>query len=681
VSTSRQLAAIMFTDIEGYTALMQKDEQLAIQMRTRHRDIFNSITEKHHGKILQYYGDGTLSMFNSVVDAVSCGVELQQSFLAAPEIPVRIGIHSGDITILGDEIAGDGVNIASRIESLAGPGSVLISRRVYDEIKNHSKFNVVSVGRIPLKNVRNPMVIYALANEGLKVPDRSKVRKMALHKMGIGSTRKRVLMAAIVLFVITFLYGAFLWYQQNQTHGENLGPKSIAVLPFVNLSKDSSQEYFSDGMTADLLSQLARVKDLRVVSRTSVMQYKNTDKSLKQIAEELNATHILEGSVIRHHDQVRIAINLIEAKTDNPIWSVDFDRDVKDVLKVQREVSLEVVKLLKADLTEAERSRVEKIATTNERAYDYYQKGQNLIRRTQGTINQLDEAVRLFEEAIKLDPNFSLAYVGLADTYLSYAAWGRISPKEALPKARAAAHLAQDLDDQLGESYQTLGAIYLHQQDHETAALYLHKALDLSPSYVETYSWLAKLNLLQGNSDEAVRFFREAQDLDPLSTLYTGYIIWAYYINGEYEKAIEVSEEVLVEHPTDSFVLWSLANVYIGKQEHYKAIEILKRRNIGSNNWTMGYAYGRLGEYDEARKILNYNLKKAKDDYVPAMMISTIYLGLNEQDKALLWLEKAIEEGIAPIMLPEVTIGPKFAPLRSDPRFQEIMARAKLRQS
>jgi len=672
----------MFTDIEGYTALMQKDEQLAIQMRTRHRDIFNSITEKHHGKILQYYGDGTLSMFNSVVDAVSCGVELQQSFLAAPEIPVRIGIHSGDITLLGDEIAGDGVNIASRIESLAGPGSVLISRRVYDEIKNHSKFNVVSVGRIPLKNVRNPMVIYALANEGLKVPDRSKVRKMALHKMGVGTAGKRVLMSAVILFILTFLYGVFLYINQNRTPAIEEGPKSIAVLPFVNLSNDPSQEYFSDGMTTDLLSQLAKIKDLRVVSRTSVMHYKNTDKPLKIIAAELNATHILEGSVRRHDNQVRIAINLIEAKTDSPIWSVDFDRDIKDVLQVQREVSLEVVKLLKTNVTEAERTRVEKIATTNEQAYDYYQKGQNQIRRTEGTVNQLNEAVRLFEEAIKLDPNFSLAYVGLADAYLSHASWGRISPSKAIPKARAAAHRAQEIDDQLGESYQTLGAIYLHQQDHETAALYLHKALDISPNYAETYSWLGKLNLLQGNLDEAVGFFRKAQKLDPLSTIYTGYIIWTYYINGKYEKAIEVSEEVLMDHPTDSFVLWSLANVYIGKQEQFKAIEIFKRRNIGTNtNWAMGYAYGRLGMLDEARKILDYNLKKAKDNYVPAMMISTIYLGLNERDKALLWLEKAIEEGIAPIMLPEVIMGPKFGPIRSDPRYLELMAKGNLQQS
>lgn len=661
---------------------MQKDEQLAIEMRTRHRDIFNSITEKHHGKILQYYGDGTLSMFNSVIDAVNCGVELQLSFLEAPEIPVRIGIHSGDITLLGDEIAGDGVNIASRIESLAIPGSVLISRTVYHEIKNHSKFKVTSFGKIQLKNVKNPMEIYALANEGLKVPDRSKVRKMAQQKMGRGTSGKRVLIAAIILFVVTFLYGAFLWYQQNQFHGEAISPKSIAVLPFVNLSNDSTQEYFSDGMTTDLLSQLAKIKDLRVVSRTSIMHYKNTDKSLTKIADELNVTHILEGSILRHNQQVRIAINLVEAKTDNSIWSVDFDRDVKDMLKVQREVSLEVVKLLKTNLTEAERTRVEKIPTTNQQAYDYYQKGQNLIRRMQGTFNQLDEAVRLFEEAIKLDPNFSLAYVGLADTYLSYATWGRVSPKKALPKARVAARRAQEIDDELGECYEILGAIYLHQQDQQMAGQYLRKALDLNPNHVETYSWLGKMNLLKGDLTEAVRFFRKAQELDPLSSMYTGFITWAYYIDGQYEKAIEVSEEVLVDHPTDSFVLWVLGNVYVEMQEYTKAIEIFNRRNIiGTNtNWVLGYVFGRAGMYDEARKILEYQLKKAKDDYVPAIMISVIYLGMNEWDEALQWLEKAMEEGIAPILLPDVTIGPKFAPLRSDPRFQELLAKVEVRQ-
>ena len=662
---------------------MQKDERLALQMRNRHRDTFNSITEQHQGKILQYYGDGTLSVFNSIVDAVSCALALQLAFRKAPEIPVRIGIHSGDITLLDDEIAGDCVNIAARIEALAAPGSVLISRRVYEEIKNHTSFEVVSYGEIPFKNVEYPVSILALANEGLVVPDRNKIRRKALRKVGRRVVAKRMMLAAIVLFIATFLYGFLLWYKQNHESLVGVsGPKSIAVLPFVNLSNDPSQEYFSDGMTADLLSQLAKINDLRVVSRTSVMQYKNTDKSLKKIANELNATHILEGSVLRHQDQVRIAVNLIEANTDSPMWSVDFDRDVKDLLQVQREVSLEVVQLLKADITEAERRRVEKLATSNEQAYDSYQKGQNLIRRTSGTVAQLDEAIRLFEQAIGQDPNFSLAYVGLAEAYLSYASWGRASPKDAIPKASEAAHRAQQLDDELGEGYQTLGAIYVHRHEYEMAGQYLQRALDLSPNYVETYSWFAKMNLLHGNVPEAVALFRKAQELDPLSSVFTGYIVWAYYIDGQYDKAIEVSKEVLKDKPTDSFVLWAQANAYIGKGDYSKAIEIFQRRTIGTDtNWALGYAYGRAGMEDEARQVLDFHLNKVKDDFVPAMMISVIYLGLNEQDQAMFWLEKSFEEGIAPILWPEVTMGPKFAPLRSQHRFQDLLAKFDLYKS
>ena len=524
---------------------MQQDEQSAIDMRQRHRSIFNSITEKNHGKVLQYYGDGTLSMFNSIVDAVTCGLQLQLAFRKSPAIPVRIGIHSGDITLIGDEIAGDGVNIASRIEALAVPGSVFISKRAYDEIKNHGEFRVTSFGSIPLKNVQRRVGIYALSNQGLVVPDRGLIRNKAFKKMGMGVVGKRALLAAAVLFVITILYGVLLWQRQQQRVPNIEATKSIAVLPFVNLSNDPDQEYFSDGMTADLLSQLAKINDLRVVSRTSVMQYKNTDKPIKKIANELDATHILEGSVRKHNNQVRIAVNLIEAASDNRIWSVDFDRDLKDVLKVQREVSLEVVRLMQANLTEAERNRVEKIATTNQQAYDLYQKGQNLIRRTSGTVNQLDQAVQLFENAIELDPYFALAFVGLSDTYLSYATWGRMAPRDAIPMATKAALRAQQLDDELGECYQTLGAIALYEQDFQKASRYLTKAIELSPGFAETWAWLAKMYLLQGDLNEAVKFFRKAKVIDPLSTIYTSYTTWAYYLHGQFDRAMEVAEEVL----------------------------------------------------------------------------------------------------------------------------------------
>ena len=451
------------------------------------------------------------------------------------------------------------------IGELAIPGSVLVSDSIYKEVKGNSKYPITSFGTITIANLKKPIGLHALANEGLVVPDRSQLNTGSFNSISKALVLKRLAMVAAVVLVAMILYGAIRWSGQNPTVETVAQAKSIAVLPFVNLSNDPQQEYFSDGMTADLLSQLAKINDLRVVSRTSVMQYKDTNKSLKDIASELDATHILEGSVMKHNDQVRIAVNLIEARTDNRIWSMDFDKGIDDVLQVQREVSLEVVKLMKANLTQEERSRVEKPITTNQEAYDFYQRGQNLIRRTEGTINQLNEAVKLFQKATELDPNFSLAYVGLAEAHLSYATWGRVPPNQAIPKARDAAMKALHLDDEIGECYQILGAISLYEHDFDTSKKYLDLASELSPSYVETYSWIGKMQLMQGNLNKAVDYFRQAQELDPLSTTYTGFIVWAYYLHGEYEKAVMAANQVLRDRPTDSYVLWNLAKCVYGE--------------------------------------------------------------------------------------------------------------------
>ena len=601
----------MSTHILEYPEAVHQGAEVPAELRNQYLDLCSRITEENNGKVLQYQGERSLSMFNNITDAVNCAIQLQIDCSKISKGSIGIGVHSGHISMVGDDIAGDGIDIATSIEALAVPGSVLISDRIYQEIKGYPDFPTISYGAIPIKNIKNQVGLYALTNEGLVVPDRGQLRNAAFKHKGKRLAGRRILITAAVILIAALLYGGITWSRQNHLNDIDPSTKSIAVLPFVNLSNDPEQEYFSDGMTADLLSQLAKINDLRVVSRTSVMQYKDTNKSLRAIASELDATHILEGSVMRHNDQVRIAVNLIEAKTDNRIWSMDFDKGIDDVLQVQREVSLEVVKLMKANLTQAEKLRVEKPITTNQQAYDYYQRGQNLIRRTEGTINQLDEAIRLFEQAIVLDPKFSLAFVGLAETYLSYATWGRIPPNQAIPQARSAAMKALQLDDEIGELYQILGAISLYEYDFRTAEEYLAMAAKLTPSYVETYSWLGQMQLLQGNLQEALSYFRKAQELDPLSTMYTGYIVWAYYLHGQFENAIVAANEVLQDRPTDSYVLWNLANVYMGMKDYDQAIEVFNRRNLGTyTNWALGYTYGLAGSKAKAQDVLDHHLQK-----------------------------------------------------------------------
>jgi len=587
MSQKRQLAAIMFTDIQGYTAMMQQDEEQAIKIRERHRDIFDSTTKKYRGKILQYYGDGTLSIFNSAIDAVKCGIEMQLAFQLDPKIPVRVGIHIGDIIFSEEEIIGDGVNVASRIESLAVAGSVFISDKVYDEIKNQKSIQTRTMGTFELKNVERPVNVFAISNEGLVVPEAreakqmtatfwAEVKRRGLIRSGVAylvvvlllilllreanswltlpewsmqilvtalavgfplamylawnyerspkgfvritsqqswqnpySAGQRkpltgtfIIAGLVLVIVIMYLYPRFLSVDRNQEPIDSavelpVMDKSIAVLPLVNMSNDPDQDYFSDGLTEDILTQLSKIGGLRVVSRTSIMRYKNTTKSIPEIGVELGVAHILEGSVRKYGNKVRISVQLIEAATDNHIWAEDFDRELKNIFAIQRDVSLEVAKVLKVKLTSVEKERFEKIPTSNTEAYDKYLQGKKIIRRGAGTSEDRDQALGLFQEAISMDPNFSLAYVGLADTYLSFVNFGRYSSKEALPKAMEAALKALGIDDEIGECYASLGAIYFYLNDLETSEKYLNKAIDITPSYDMSYNWLGWLNLFE----------------------------------------------------------------------------------------------------------------------------------------------------------------------------------------
>jgi len=290
---TRQLAAIMFTDIEGYTALMQQDEKKGIETRKRHREVFDQITGKYKGKILQYYGDGTLSIFGSAIDAVECGIEMQLEFQKDPKVPVRIGIHTGDVVFSQNDIIGDGVNVASRVESLAVSGAIFISEKVYDEIKNQPELQTLSMGYFELKNVEKPMEIYALANPGLTVPEReqiggkTKITTPEKTSSDEGRDSKKIIkIGAVILGILLVGYFLYLFGPtfnkilsreiKTGMTGEEVRDKSIAVVPLKNLSEEEGSQYFSDGMMEAILSNLCEIGELKVISRTSMEQYRES---------------------------------------------------------------------------------------------------------------------------------------------------------------------------------------------------------------------------------------------------------------------------------------------------------------------------------------------------------------------------------------------------------------------
>jgi len=307
---SRLLAAIMFTDMVGYTALMQKNEQKAKVNRDRHRKVLQDSVAEHQGKILQYYGDGTLIIFSSAIEGVKCAIQIQIELQREPIIPLRIGIHTGDIVYDDEGVYGDGVNVASRIEGLAVSGSILISGKLSDEIKNQQAFSTKLLGTFDLKNVSKPMEIYAMVNDGLTVPNEAEIKTRPKDKS-----------------------------------------KSLAVLPFVNMSADADNEYFSDGITEELLNVLAKVEGLQVTARTSSFAFKGRNEDIKQIGTQLGVKNILEGSVRKAGNRIRITAQLISAVDGYHIWSETYDRQLEDIFAVQDEIAQKITNRLSEKLS------------------------------------------------------------------------------------------------------------------------------------------------------------------------------------------------------------------------------------------------------------------------------------------------------------------------------------------
>ena len=488
---SHQLAAIMFTDIEGYTALMQQDENKAIAIRNRHREAFHSMTRKYKGKILQYYGDGTLSTFSSAIDAVKCGIELQLSFREPPAIPVRIGIHTGDIIFNKEGIIGDGVNVASRIESLAASGSVFISEKVFDEIKNQSGIETESMGIFELKNVNKPQEVFAISNTGLIVPDRSEIQgktsvpKNRADSEGSPSGRRtwiRLTLAAMAILAVLYVFfiaDLDLKPPSINTTIEQPLTKSIVVLPFINDSNDSSNVYIINGLMESILNNLQKIEDLRVVSRTSAEKYRNSTKTSPEIAQELNVSYLISGSGQKIGDRVMLNIQLIDGINDKHLWSEQYAKDASDIFSLQMEVAKSIAGEIEVYVSPKEEEQINKLPTEDPIAYDYFLQGLDLMNK--GKREHYLAAIDLYKEAIKHDPKFARAYAATAMAY--YFRDENQANKEHTEDINFYADQAVLIDPELPQSLIAKALYYVQISDFEESIPYFEKALSLHPNY------------------------------------------------------------------------------------------------------------------------------------------------------------------------------------------------------
>jgi adenylate cyclase len=664
----RQLAAIMFTDMVGYTALMQEDENKAKSNRDRHRKVLEESIQKHHGLTLQYYGDGTLSVFGSVIEAVECAVEIQSELQKEPVIPLRIGLHVGDIVYSDDGVYGDAVNIASRIESLSVPGAVLISEKVYDEIKNHQEFNTVSLGEYELKNVKQPIEVYAVGNEGLVVPQKEQIKGKTSEKkndLPKPTWLLRKLVLSILMIIILSFAGYFIYKSLDTGEQGNgvVSEKSIAVLAFENMSGDPDQEYFSDGISEEILNSLVHITGLKVAGRTSAFSFKGKNEDIRTIGHKLDVSMVLEGSVRKAGNQIRITAQLINVEDGFHIWSETYNREMKDIFTVQEDIAYRIVEKLKLHVQETSKNRV---GTQNMEAYEMLLKGIYFLKKG---FEGKKKAMEYFQKAVELDPDYAEAYAFIGETYQQYAGYNLMSSADANSKARIAAQKAISLNEHEPRAHKVLAYIHLfYDWDWEATLTEYNKAIQYGLPHQNEFITFYYL-LIKNEYDQAIRISEQILETDPLDIESHWQLGMCNYFAGRFEEALvsfnnalELDPNFSEAHNWKGVVLGHLGKFDEAISSLEKALAITQGEGMAGINLLAVKIL--MGKKDEVLPIIKSR------EYIDPIDPALLYILLGMFDEAFIWLEKGYRErSIAMISLKHFWI---WDPIRNDPRFIDI---------
>ena len=453
--------------------------------------------------------------------------------------------------------------------------------------------------------------------------------------------------------------------------------QSLVVLPLENLSKDPEQEYFTDGMTDQLITNLAQISALKVVSRTSAMRYKRTKKSLPEIARELHVDAVVEGAVMWVGDRVRISAQLIEAPADHHLWAASYERDLRDVLSMQEEVTRAIASEIRVNLSAQEQARLASTRPIDPEAYRLYLKGRYYWNKR--SLEGFQKAVEYFQQATAKDPAYALAYVGLADTYTYFSFFDVVPPREAMPKAKAAAARALEIDNRLGEAHVSLGYVsYMYDWDWPAAGKHFEQALTLNPAYSRAHTFYPFYLSSLGRSEEALAVAKRSLDLDPASPAVNHSLAVQFYFARQFDQAIEQAHKTLELDPNFVISYELLGEVYVSRGMYREGLSELEKYSALSRGRAMslallGYAHARLGERSQALRMLEQLEATSKERYTPAFSFAVVYAGLGEKDQAFAWLEKAHGERTS--RLGYLKVEPLWDPLRPDPRFADLVRR------
>jgi len=583
---TRRLAAILVADVVGYSRLMGADEEGTLAaLRALRSKVIDPALAEHHGRLVKTTGDGLLVEFASVVDALRCAIAWQQGVARANSgiaedrrIVFRIGINLGDVIVEGDDIHGDGVNVAARLESLAQPGTICLSRAARDQVRDKLQVQFVSLGSLQVKNIARPVQAY-LVTPGGGVGARSAPRRRIRHW-----PRSALPVAAIALVIAA---GLFLWYEPWTTIAEREAPglqapgaalplpdkPSIAILPFDDLGADTQNPRLGEALAENIISSLSKLPQMFVIARNSSFAYQGEAVKVQTVSKELGVRYVLEGSVQQAGGRVRINTQLVDATTGFHLWSETYDRQIDDIFALQDDITLNVVTALQVELTQGEVAKVRQRGTETLRAWLLVnQSFEHLVRFTREDNAQ---ARKLAEEAIALDPDYAEAYVRLARTYLadSHSGWAT-NRDAALRRSIELAQQALRLDDSYPDTYHLLSAIYLFVNRHEDAKLAIMKALDLSPNHSLAKANLGMVLTYSGEAEAAIPALKEAMRQSPIyPDWFLSELARAYFQTGRYDEAVQVLERRLQRDPNsgEALILLAAAQSSAGRLGEAKA--------------------------------------------------------------------------------------------------------------
>ena len=670
----RRLAAIMFTDIVDYTTIEHEDKKAGLTLLRKSRNIHKTSIEKYNGKCLKEMGDATLAQFNSAIDSVLCALEIQRA--ARTELPakIRIGIHLGDVTIQNEDVFGDGVNIASRLQSIADPGGIYISESIYEAVRARKDIFCQKLGDIQLKNVDHLVKTYFLKDKGLPVPSARKRKELTdLQKKPL---LKQTWFYVIVLTIIIAIILTGTWI----SHTNRKSIHSIAILPVENLSGNENEKWLEAGIQNGLIDEITKIKKLHVVPRRSTLKYDSTDKSLMEIAGELDVEGFVKASFLMMRNNLNLQVRLIQASTvERQLWRQTYNCDMQNVLTTYSEVARDIAKEANITLTSEEDLRLSSIRIVNPAAYQSYLMGMEYYEKLSDA--DLDTAFQFFELARRIDPEYAPAYLGIANFWAGNMQGGYAPASEAGPKIRAALEKALSLDSILTESHGNLAGFYTWTfWDWEAAEKVYLKTLELNPNNADANRQYSHFLAITGKPEEGLPYMEKALNLDRLNPFFYGWYGMSLCYVHRYDEAIKVLEEALTKFPGEMIIYSTLRSAYHNKQMYDEAIDAgIKYYEIRGDTacfaaLEQGY---REGGYQLAlQRNAEALIAQSRTKYITPWQIATLYTRAGMNQEALDWLEKAFEEHDA--NMPYIHADPIFDDLRKDPRFKEMLRKMKL---